>query len=162
VLAARKLEEKLTALAAQQGASSARKRKVSTASGSGSNGSQRVPDSAALSDPARRFDLLVTQYRLDFGADAALPPVSQELDTARKKTREGLAYEAANGELTEALHKKSVISDQDLEALGQARARAIQDALLGQGEIEAARVFMIAANAKPPAAGKVRLELALK
>lgn len=147
VLAARKLEEKLMVLAAQQSSPAARK---------------RAPETAAPSDPARRFDLLVGQYRLDFGADAALPAVSQEIITARKKTREGLAYEAANGELTEALHKKSVVSDQDLEALGQARARAIQDALLGQGEIEAARVFMIAATAKPPAAGKVRLELALK
>ncbi len=51
---------------------------------------------------------------------------------------------------------------EQLEALGQARARAIQDALLGSGEIDPQRVFLIAAEAKPAVDGKVRVELALK
>jgi hypothetical protein len=43
------------------------------------------------------------------------------------------------------------------------RARAIQDALLGSGTLDAARVFVMGANPSAPTANKkVRVELSLK
>jgi hypothetical protein len=54
------------------------------------------------------------------------------------------------------------VTDADLERLAHDRSRAIQDALLGSHEVDPGRVFVLAANAKPPQQNKVRAELALK
>lgn len=53
-------------------------------------------------------------------------------------------------------------SEHDLQELAQARARAIQDALLASGGIDATRVSVLAAQATAPAEGKVRVALSLK
>jgi hypothetical protein len=148
VLAASRLDEQLQNLAAEQSAASKSKK--------------AVPPQETLADPAGRFEVLVAQYRLDFGAEAALPPSAQQTLAAKPKKRDEPQLTQANAELEAALREKASVGDQDLEELGQARARAIQDALLGSGGIDASRVFVIAANAKPPTAGKVRLELSLK
>jgi len=148
VLVAGRLDEKLTGLATEQSAASKRKNAVSA--------------QETLADPAARFEVLVAQYRLDLGADAALPPTAQETLAKSRRKRDESSLAKANAELEAALREKDTVSDKDLEELGQARARAIQDALLGSGGLDASRVFVIAASAKPPADGKVRLELSLK
>jgi uncharacterized protein DUF748 len=148
VLVAERLDAKLEALAAEQSAASKRQK--------------AQPPQELLADPAGRFEVLVAQYRLDFGADAALPPTAQEMEEVRRRKRDDARLAQANEELEAALREKDTISEKELEELGQARARAIQDALLGSGGLDASRVFVIAASAKPPAEGKVRLELSLK
>jgi len=57
-----------------------------------------------------------------------------------------------------------LVADRDLEQLGQARARAIQEALLGAGGLDPARVFILGANPSAPTDNqkKVRLDLSLK
>src|SRR6185503_10006670 len=75
VLVAGRLDEKLTGLATEQSAASKRKNAVSA--------------QETLADPAARFEVLVAQYRLDLGADAALPPTAQEtLAKSRRKRDE--------------------------------------------------------------------------
>ena len=49
-----------------------------------------------------------------------------------------------------------------MEALGKARGQAIQEALLGGGEVDPARVFLIRADSQAPGSEKVKLELSLK
>ena len=46
--------------------------------------------------------------------------------------------------------------------LGKARGQSIQEALLGGGEVDPARVFLIHADSQAPDGGKVKLELSLK
>jgi hypothetical protein len=119
-------------------------------------------DAEPGAEPNDRFEQLVEQYRAEFGAKAALPgSVPTVLDTRAKK-RDPQMLATATGELDQALRQKYAATPEQLEALGQARARAIQDALLGSGEIDPQRVFLIAAESKPPVDGKVRVELALK
>ncbi len=126
-----------------------------------SGGTDGVPADMP-SDPDARFEQLVAQYRAEFGAKATLPgSVPAVLDT-RKKKRDPQALAAASGELEQALREKHQATPEQLETLGQARARAIQDALLGGGEIDPQRVFLVAAEEKAPVDGKVRAELALK
>jgi hypothetical protein len=113
-------------------------------------------------DPAQRFDVLMAQYKRDYGADAAMPTNVANVLAVPKKKRAPESLAAANEELAHALIEKQKPSDGDLEQLAQARARAVQDALLGSGEIDATRVFILGANPAQPTQGKIRLALSLK
>jgi uncharacterized protein DUF748 len=148
VLAAAKLNEKLQTLADKQ----------ATAKKKG------APESleTVLADPSRRFDLLLAQYKLDFGAEAAPPTAAAAVSTTSRKKVEPAALTAANEELEGAIKSKQQVAERDLEELAQARARAIQDALLASGEIEPARVFLLGASSSPPTDGKVRVALSMK
>ena len=131
-LAARQLDEKLQALA-------------------------RGP----IEDPARRFELLLALYRAD-RPGAALPPQAQTLQTLRAREREPAALDAANHELETALRPGIDGLQPALLALAEQRARNIQDALLASGEVESARVFLVAPSAHPANGEKVRVALSLK
>ena len=72
------------------------------------------------------------------------------------------AFTTANAELEQAIRRKQQITARDFEDLAQARARAIQDALLGPRELEPTRVFLLGANTEKPVDGKVRIALSLK
>ena len=105
----------------------------------------------------------MTQYRADYGARTVLPPAALALNATRKSERAPEAIAAANLELEQAIVQKHAVTDTDLEQLGQSRARAIQDALLGAGTLDATRVFILGANPSAPTENrKVRLELSLK
>ena len=120
-------------------------------------------DELALADPAQRFELLMAQYRADYGAKTALPPAALALNATRKSERTPEALAAASVELEQAIVQKHAVTDTDLEQLGQSRARAIQDSLLGAGTLDATRVFILGANPSAPAENKkIRLELSLK
>ncbi len=117
----------------------------------------------ALADPAQRFELLVTQYQADYGAKTPLPPAALAVNAVRKSERDPSGFAAANTEMEQAIAQKHQVEDTDLEQLGQARARAIQDVLLGSGTLDAARVFVMGANPSAPTGNKkVRVELSLK
>ena len=120
-------------------------------------------DELALADPARRFDLLVSQYQSDYGAKTALPPAALALTAVKKNERTPDAITGANRELETSIAQKHAVTDADFEQLGQSRARAIQDALLGAGALDATRVFILGGNAAAAAENKrVRVELRLK
>lgn len=88
--------------------------------------------------------------------------------TGVKPTREELR-ERSIAALESALRARVVVPDAQLKALGQARASAVQDALLQSGEIDPLRVFVTApveapagtAGGSDAGAPTVRLEIAL-
>jgi hypothetical protein len=118
-------------------------------------------DVGAASDPARRFDVLVSLHK-ETMKTAALPPAALALQEVRARDRDSDALAAANEALESALLPGIDSLQAELQSLAQRRAQAIQDALLSSGEVEPARVFMIAASAKPAASGNVRVALSLK
>jgi len=71
-------------------------------------------------------------------------------------------YEPAIADLNAALIDHIQVTDADLQALGKARAQAIQDALLSGSQIDAARVFIANAAPKPESGDKVKVEMAVK
>jgi hypothetical protein len=114
-----------------------------------------------LDEPAR-FDRLLSEYRVAYGADAAPPPAAATvLAEPNKKKVDAAVFSSANGELERAIVTK-LITERDLDELAQARSRAIQDALLGSGEIDPVRVFLLGSKPTAPTEGKVRVALALK
>jgi outer membrane protein OmpA-like peptidoglycan-associated protein len=119
-------------------------------------------DPGMLADPAEHYRLLVAQYRLELGKDAALPESAQALEVAQKKKDGSATFDAAITDLDAALAARIKILDTDLEKLGKLRARAVQDALLGAGEIDPSRVFLITQPPQPAVDKKVRLEMSLK
>jgi hypothetical protein len=105
----------------------------------------------------------VSLYRADLGKDTALPVSAQAVDTADRKKGPPPDFGAANAQLETVLLQKMPVADSELEALGKHRAQAIQEVLLGGGEIDPSRVFVIGSASKPAAdKDKVRVELALK
>lgn len=113
----------------------------------------------ALSDPATHFGLLIEEYRADLGKDTALPASALAVQGAKKP--EEAALDAANADLEAALVAHVQIPDTDLEALGRARAQAIQSALLAGGQIDPSRVFVVNAAPKPDSGDTVKVELAV-
>ena len=69
---------------------------------------------------------------------------------------------AANATLESALLANRPVTERELDELGAARGRAIQDVLLGDGGLDPARVFLVRASDVQSEGGKVRAELALK
>jgi hypothetical protein len=82
----------------------------------------------------------------------------------KKKERTPETLAAASAELKTALVGKQPVPALALEELGKARAQAVQEVLLGGGQVDPGRVFVITADAKPATAAdsKVRMELSLK
>ena len=113
----------------------------------------------APSDPAKRFHVLVEQFRADLGKDATLPASALAVQAARKKEPDALA--AANADLESALIGHAEVPDTDLDKLGRARAAAIQNALLADGQVEPGRVFIVEAQPKPDSGDTVKVELAV-
>jgi len=129
----------------------------------GTRAGRKHPDTAGetlLADPKKHYELLLEQFRAVAGKDAALPESVQAVQNAKRK--ESPPYDQAISDLDAALISHIEVSDADLVALGKERARAIQDALLSDGQIEPARVFIVDTPPKPDSGGKVKVEMAVK
>ena len=114
----------------------------------------------AFGDPKKHFELLLDQYKEGAGKDAPLPDsVKAVLAT---KGKEAPPYDPAIADLNAALLQKIDVPDGDLVKLGKDRARAIQDALIGEGGIDSSRVFIIEAPPKPDGGDKVKVEMSVK
>lgn len=113
-----------------------------------------------MQDP-ERFELLRKQYEKESGK-APLPAAALSVLELRKKKGEEVPWKAGIDQLETALRDKQPASEAELGDLARARAQAIRDSLVGSGQVDAARVFVL--GIKPVAAveGKVRVELALK
>ncbi len=128
----------------------------------GTRQGRKQPEEAAqtaLADPATHLKLLIEQFHATLGKDAALPPSVVAVQEAKKK--EAPPLEPAIADLETALLARIEVPDSDLDALGKDRARAIQDALLSGGQVEAARVFVVNAAPKPDSGSTVKVELAV-
>lgn len=108
-----------------------------------------------------RFDLLRKQYEKDSGKQP-LPAAALTVLEMRKKKGEEIPYAAGIEQLESALREKQPATDAELGDLARARAQAIRDALLGGGQVEAARVYVLGIKPVAAVGGKVRVELALK
>ncbi len=129
----------------------------------GTREGKKHPDTAgelALADPEKHFKLLLEQYHADLGKDTPLPPTAVAVQQAKRK--ETPPYDPAINDLNAALIDHFQIGDADLQELGKQRARAIQDALLSDGQIDPGRVFIVNASPKPESGDKVKVELGLK
>lgn len=123
---------------------------------------KRGDELSAADDPSRRFDLLVQQFKVELPKGTALPPAAATLVETRRKDTDIEAYVAANTGLETALLANRPVSERELEELGAARGRAIQDVLLGGGALDPARVFLVRARGEATGGEKVKAELALK
>jgi uncharacterized protein involved in outer membrane biogenesis len=134
-----------------------------TARAASSRQGRKHPQEAAelaLADPARHLQLLIEQFQADLGKDAPLPASAEAVQAGKKK--EPADSEAAIADLETALIKHLQIPDTDLEALGRGRAEAIRNALLADGQIDPARVFVVNAAPKPDSGDTVKVELAVQ
>jgi hypothetical protein len=114
----------------------------------------------ALADPGRHLQLLIDELHAQLGKDAPLPASSEAVQAGKKK--EPADVDAAIGDLESTLLGHMQVPDADLEALGRARAEAIRRALLADGQIDPARVFVVNAPPKPDSGDTVRVELAVR
>jgi hypothetical protein len=148
LLARQELDRSLTALAGN-------KRRVF--------GKPDAEETAAMvRDPEQRFELLAEQYRAGAGAEAPLPGDAAAFEALKKKERTPEALAAANAAIETAWLETHPATDDQLQALGKARGQAIQDALLGDAQVDPARVFLISADSQAPGPERVKLELSLK
>jgi hypothetical protein len=123
---------------------------------------QRGMELSAATDPARRFDLLVGQFRAELPRGTPMPAPAAALAEARRKDTDTETYVAANASLEAALLANRPVSELELEELGAARGRAIQDVLLAGGALDPGRVFLVRSRGTPAGGDKVRAELSLK
>ena len=114
----------------------------------------------ALADPDRHLQLLLEQFAADLGKDAAPPASVQAVQAGKKK--EPADVDAAIADLEGAIIGHMQIPDADLDALGRARAQAIQSAIISGGKIDPARVFIVNAAPKPDSGDAVKVELAVR
>lgn len=120
-------------------------------------------DYDALSSEAR-YDLLSDLYRREYGArpefpaevDAAAEP--QDSWGERRRGREA----ARVAWLESRLRDRFQASPADLRALGLQRAEAVQKALLADGALDPARVFVVTDRGATAHEGRMRMELALQ
>ena len=117
---------------------------------------------AMLADPAERFEILAKHYRAEAGAEAPLPGEAAATEALKKKERTPEALASANKAMEDAWLEQHPVTTEQMEALGKARGQSIQEALLGGGEVDPGRVFLIHADSQPPGSEKVKLELSLK
>jgi hypothetical protein len=122
---------------------------------------KKHPDTAAeiaLSDPKSHFKLLLEEYKVQL-KDAPPPPSVVALEQAKSKD---VSYDAAIADLQAGLLTHFQAADADLQALGKARAQAIQDALVSAGQIEPERIFIVNAAPQSAPGDMVKVEMAVK
>lgn len=125
-------------------------------------GKKREGELSAADDPSRRFDLLVQQFKVEMPKGAAMPAAAATLADTRRKDTDIETFVEANASLEAALLANRPVSERELEELGAARGRAIQDVLLGSGALDPARVFLVRASGEARGGERVKAELALK
>jgi hypothetical protein len=108
-----------------------------------------------------RFDFLRKQYEKDSGKQP-LPAAALTVLEMRKKKGEEVPYRAGIEQLEAALRDRQPATDAELGDLARARTQAIRDALLGAGQVESGRVYVLGIKPVAATGGKVRVELALK
>ena len=131
-------------------------------------GRKGEPVAVAALEAGEQRDLLEALYRQQLGHKPDIPEAAEEAgreadqEELDRKARKAARQTAEVAWLRQALLPRYRPGDDELAALGRARANAVQDALLAGGEVDPTRVFID--GAKGPAAheGGARLELGLE
>jgi hypothetical protein len=126
----------------------------------------KTPDGQAFAldalEPDERVDLLRDLYKQQFGRRAKIPDEAEPPEDADRAARKALREAHEQAWLSAELLPKFQPVDAEVEALAQARALAIQEALLAGGELDPARVFVTGARPLEAKDGKISIELALE
>jgi len=113
---------------------------------------------ALQSDRTAYRHRLVRLYRERFGSKPEIPKPPEPADHAAQT--DPVEYEI--GQLEAKLRASFVIEEAEIAALAQARAESVRDALLSDGAVDPARVFLIRGEPMMAADGLVRMKLSLK
>jgi hypothetical protein len=112
-------------------------------------------DYAAL-EPAAKLEVLSRLYERELGGPPKYP------DNVVQGKQKPEVASAKIDFLTSALKERFAANADDLKTLGQARALALQQALLTDTGVEPERVFLVANDKASEKQGAVRLELSLR
>jgi hypothetical protein len=107
-------------------------------------------------DPAAQLELLTGLYARDFGAEPKFPDTVTSLKSKPEVSAAKIDF------LTQAVREHIQVGDAELQALGQQRALALQQALLTDTQVAAERVFLVGNDKATVKDGVVQLELSLK
>jgi hypothetical protein len=121
-----------------------------------------IADDYATFDAGKKVDRLKSVYKAKFGKGPKFPddiPSAGMLAGGEAKTA---AATAQIKWLEEQLLPKFAPTEAQLAALGQARANVVKEALLSEGAIDPARVFIATDKSFTAKDEKVRMELAVK
>jgi outer membrane protein OmpA-like peptidoglycan-associated protein len=110
-------------------------------------------------DQSAVLEDLVSQLR---GAPPKLPEPPPRAEGQSRQDAKAAAIQAAIVYLQTEGKQAITVGEGDIDALSQARATAVQGALLAPGELDPGRVFMARSDKVTAQNGKVRLELSLK
>ena len=113
-------------------------------------------------DADDRIDVLEDLVRKVSGQPAELPQAPERPDGMSRKEAKELAMQGTIDALQSQARSAITVTEADIDSLSQARAEAIQGALLTSGELEPTRVFMARSDKVTAQDGKVRLELTLE
>ena len=115
-----------------------------------------APSSFDQLDPAAKLDVLTRLYARDFGGEPKFPDSVTAIKQKPELTTAKIDF------LTTALHDRVAVGEDQLTALGQQRALALQRALLTDTGIDPARIFLVANDKAKEKDGAVRMELSLR
>jgi hypothetical protein len=115
-------------------------------------------DASALADREEYWRLL---YEYDQQA-AVLPEEDKDKKRKPGKTPAPEELEAQIATLRVAALPTIEVPETDLAQLGKSRAQKVQDLLLGAGDIDPSRLFIINAGPAPNSGGLVRMDLSLR
>jgi hypothetical protein len=115
-----------------------------------------TPPSYDELDPSTKLELLTRLYAKDFGAEPKFPDAVTGI-----KSKPDIAP-AKIDFLEKAIREHIQVGEGDLQALGQDRAKALQQALLTDTQVSADRVFLVTNEKATAKDGMVRLELTLR
>jgi hypothetical protein len=115
-----------------------------------------APPSFDQLDPAAKLDVLAKLYARDFGGEPKYPDSVTAIKQKPELTTAKIDF------LTTALHDHMAVGEDQLTALGQQRALALQRALLTDTGIDPARIFLVANDKAKEKDGAVRVELSLR
>lgn len=122
---------------------------------------EAVPAYDAL-ETGQKVEVLSGLVRQLTGAVPQLPEPAEPPDGTSRAEAKALRQAAAIEFLEAAARAAVVVPGTELAALGEARAAAIERALLGSGELEPTRVFKVREGKVAASEGKVQFELGLK
>ena len=112
--------------------------------------------------PKQQIDILTELLKKQTGSAPKLPEPPAPPEGTSRGDAKALKEAAAIEYLTKTAHQNLSATDQELEALGQARSEAVQHALLTDTGLDPSRVFITKKGKVASNEGKVRLELSLQ
>jgi hypothetical protein len=115
-----------------------------------------APSSFDQLDPATKLGVLTRLYARDFGGEPKYPDSVTAIKQKPELTTAKIDF------LSTALHDHITVGQDQLTALGQQRALALQRALLTDTGIDPARIFLVANDKAKEKDGAVRMELSLR